>query len=324
MLRGKNNVLYSLEVPTQAGSYVLSSLNQTAGQAGSEVARDQRFISMCVTLGHDGGFGGTSGQVGSEQGLITQLLIFHKNPETKQHPRSCFGPWIHPSRVRLIKTDPGRRRCTAHRFVVQWTNSQIWGLLSAKWFVYVSLCKGNKHILSSHKWITHSLSTKYRPRTISSKGLNGIGRADAISGAQLDMTWSNDFMLSVKYTGRKKKKKINAAWQHYIKSLCVLIFLFCLCTFVWGVASRSRGPGGAELARTMWESEEAKPLHMSLFFFFLSPQFLLWLQNRRHLYRPFHPATSSITADKSDCTFNTNPRREPRILLRWRRSRTED
>lgn len=39
------------------------------------------------------------------------------------------------------------------------------------------------------------------------------------------------------------EKKINATWQHYIKSLCALIFLFCPCTFVWGVPSRSRGPG---------------------------------------------------------------------------------
>lgn len=89
------------------------------------------------------------------------------------------------------------------------------------------------------------------PRNTSTKELSDTGRAGAISEAQLDMTWSNDFMLSVKYTGRK----INATWQHYIKSFCALIFLFCLCTFVWGVQSHSRGPGGAELARTMWEAK---------------------------------------------------------------------
>lgn len=46
-------------------------------------------------------------------------------------------------------------------------------------------------------------------------------------------------------TRREKKKKINATWQHYIKSLCVLIFLFCLCTFVWGVQSCSPRPRGS-------------------------------------------------------------------------------
>lgn len=45
-----------------------------------------------------------------------------------------------------------------------------------------------------------------------------------------------------------QEKKINATWQRYIKSLCVLIFLFCWRTFVWGAASRSACPGGRSSA----------------------------------------------------------------------------
>jgi len=92
------------------------------------------------------------------------------------------------------------------------------------------------------------------------------------------MTWSNDLMLSVRYTG----KEINATWQHYIKSFCASMFLFCLRTFVWSVQSHSRGPGGAEPATTIWEPRE-ETAHVVF-----SQQFLLWLQKRLHLYRPFH------------------------------------
>lgn len=111
-----------------------------------------------------------------------------------------------------------------------------------------------------------------------------------------------------------RTKKINATWQHYIKSFCALIFLFCLCTFVWGAQSRSRGPGGAELARTMWESEE-ETAHVVF-----SLQFLLWLHDRLHLYRPFHTSTSSISANALQTTFllGSSPQLDPEILLKWR------
>lgn len=66
-----------------------------------------------------------------------------------------------------------------------------------------------------------------------------------------------------------------------------MIFLFCLCTLVWGVESCS----GAGLQRTMWESEEETVRVV------FSPQFLLQLQKRLSLYRPLHVSTSSISAD---------------------------
>lgn len=164
---------------------------------------------------------------------------------------------------------------------------------------------------TSHKLITHSrgLSRMPRPRKIFlQKELSNTGKANVISRAQLDMTWSNDFMLSVKHT---QKKKINETWQHYIKSFCALIFLFCLCTFVWGVESCSRGPGGAELARTMWESKK-ETAHVVF-----SLQFLLWLQKKLHLYRPFRMSTPSISADRLERTFCTSPQLNPWIPLRW-------
>lgn len=40
--------------------------------------------------------------------------------------------------------------------------------------------------------------------------MSDIGSADAISEAQLDMTWSNDFMLSVKYTEKKKSMQLDS------------------------------------------------------------------------------------------------------------------
>lgn len=70
---GNKDTVFSLY---SDGACDLSSLNQSSSRAGLKVARDRRFISVCVTHRHDGGSGEMSGQVGSEQGLTTLL---HKN-----------------------------------------------------------------------------------------------------------------------------------------------------------------------------------------------------------------------------------------------------
>lgn len=84
MIRQKKDVLCPLVIHSGC-SCGISSLNQTAGQASFEAASDQRFISARVKHVQDEAWGGMSGQVGSDLGLITQLPILHKNPETNQH-----------------------------------------------------------------------------------------------------------------------------------------------------------------------------------------------------------------------------------------------
>lgn len=73
--------VYSLVIHTAVVVVGISSLNQTAGQRLHATSRS----SARGRRGHDEGRGGTSGQVGSDLGLITQLLILHKGPETNQH-----------------------------------------------------------------------------------------------------------------------------------------------------------------------------------------------------------------------------------------------
>lgn len=60
--------------PLGPGGSALASLNQSAGHASLQTARHQRYINVRETDVHDEGCGGTSGQVGSDLGLITQLL----------------------------------------------------------------------------------------------------------------------------------------------------------------------------------------------------------------------------------------------------------
>lgn len=104
MLGRKNNVLYFPVVSIVQQWNILSKSNCRSTHLRG-CTRPAVHQCVCVTRGHDGGCGGTSGQVGSEPGLITQLLILHrKNPETNQHPSCCCSShWIHPSTVWLIK-----------------------------------------------------------------------------------------------------------------------------------------------------------------------------------------------------------------------------
>lgn len=68
-----------------------------------------------------------------------------------------------------------------------------------------------------------------RPRSISTKELSDTSRADAISEAQLDMTWSNDFMLSVKYTGKKNQCNLTALHKGLLcRDISFLPVYFCL------------------------------------------------------------------------------------------------
>lgn len=241
-----------------------------------------------------------------------------QEPRDKPAPHSCFSPWIHPSRVRLIKQT---QASDAAQPTALWSSEQTLRFEVCFLWSGLYMCHCVK-ATNTFRICTNELLTA-SPQSIDrelSLPKDWMVLVEPMQSLKPSLTWHEATILCC-LSNIQEEKKINAAWQHYIKSLCALIFLFCLCTFVWGVASRSRGPGGAELARTMWESEEAK-LHMLSFFSSSSPpQFMLGLQKRRHLYRPFHPATSSITADRLGCTFNTNPQREPGILRRWRRSK---
>lgn len=203
--------------------------------------------------------------------------------------------------------------------MVQWTklskktNSDLRLAFSVQQFVYVSLCKGNKHVQSPHKWITHSqhLSTVSKKHFYQGIEWYWQSQCDLRGLAWHDM--KQRFYVVCQTFG---KKQINATWQHYIKSFCVLIFLFCLCTFVWGVQSSSRGPGGAELARTMWESKE-ETAHV-----IFSLQFLLWLQKEAASlqtisYGNIIHHSRQVRLLHLPHSFSSNLQLDPWILLRW-------
>lgn len=73
MARQKKNTLY----PPAGCTVVLVVLayHREIRPGGSEAARDRSFVSLWMTRAHDEEHGGTSGQVGSGLGLITQLLF---------------------------------------------------------------------------------------------------------------------------------------------------------------------------------------------------------------------------------------------------------
>lgn len=117
------------------------------------------------------------------------------------------------------------------------------------------------------------------------------------------------FMLSVKHRG----EKINVTWQRYIKSLCassiflILPVYFCLlCT-----ETHSPGPAGENNVGI-----QERKLHVCCICATVSAV----TQGGCILYRPFHSATSSITADSSDVSplHENTPQPDPRTL-RWQR-----
>lgn len=208
-----------------------------------------------------------------------------------------------------LKTDPALD--TVQHAAVRWIlqslvikQTWIWG------FLYLSQCKGKKHAQSKLLIVNISPQCLVQETFLP---VNWMMLAEPMWSLRPSLTWHEATILCC--LSNILGKKINATWQHYIKSFCALIFLFCLCTFVWGVRSRSRGPGGAELVRTMWESNE-ETVHVVF-----SLQFLLWLWKRLHLHRSFHTATSSITADGLACIFCTSPQVDPWALPRWKRSK---
>lgn len=93
-------------------------------------------------------------------------------------------------------------------------------------------------------------------------------------------------MLSVKYTQKKFKKKINATWQRYIKSLCAVIFLFYFC--LGCRESLSKAQRGAELERTMWEPGRRENGTCCLFSAASSLTFFIFLTD--HFTCQHHPS----------------------------------
>lgn len=120
---------------------------------------------------------------------------------------------------------------------------------------------------------------------MSRKDLCATAGASGVCEALLDTTWSNDFMLSVKYTGKKKNQCSMTALHK--EPLCLDIS-FLLAYFCLGCSESLCMPGGlgggAVLQRTMWGSSGMCYLFSVAF--------------RRHLHRSFHTATPSITADR--------------------------
>lgn len=216
------------------------------------------------------------------------------------------------------EADPDYGYCTPHCFVEYKVLSKVGDKVGHKTnsglrltFSSLTMCRCVK-AGTSHIWI---LTVKVSPQCLVQETFlpkNWAILEELMWSPRPSVTWHEATILCCLSNIQKNQKKINATWQHYIKSFCVLIFLFCLCTFVWGAESCSRGPVGAEPARTMWESR-AETAHVVL-----SLRFLLWLQKRLHLYRPFHVSTSSISADRLERTFCTSPRLNPWIPLRWR------
>lgn len=73
-----------------------------------------------------------------------------QKPRDKPAPQYCSSLWIHPSTVWLIK----QTQSWMLQHTTMWSSAQslvikltcVWGLLSVEQFLYVPLCKGNKHI----------------------------------------------------------------------------------------------------------------------------------------------------------------------------------
>lgn len=95
------------------------------------------------------------------------------------------------------------------------------------------------------------LRTTPRPRNIFTQEVSGEGEANVISEALLGMTKQRFYVVCQVYAKKRKKKKINATWQRYIKSLCAVIFLFYFC--LGCRESLSKAQRGAEPERTMWD-----------------------------------------------------------------------
>lgn len=145
----------------------------------------------------------------------------------------------------------------------------------------------------TNELLSQHLSTVFGPRNISTEELSDTGRANAISEAQLDMTWSNDFMLSVKHTGKKNRCNLTALHKEPFVSW----YFFSACVLLSGVHRVVLEAQGEQSWREQCGNPRRK-LHMLSFLYSLCCD----SKKRLHLYRPFHTATSSITADRLDCT----------------------
>lgn len=75
MARLKKNTLYPPPGCTVVA--VVLGYHREIRLEGSEAARDRSFVSLWMTRAHDEEHSGTSGQVGSGLGLITQLPFPH-------------------------------------------------------------------------------------------------------------------------------------------------------------------------------------------------------------------------------------------------------
>lgn len=90
------------------------------------------------------------------------------------------------------------------------------------------------------------------------------------------------------YAKKKKKRKINATWQRYIKSLCAVIFLFYFC--LGCRESLSKAQRGAKPRRTMSDPGRRENGTCCLFSAASSVTFFFSFN------RPFHVSTSSVTS----------------------------
>ena len=95
---------------------------------------------------------------------------------------------------------------------------------------------------TSHKWISQSQdpSTKPRPKK------NWAILAESMWSVRPNLTWH---VAAILCWLSKKKRKINATCQHYIKSFCALIFSFLPLYFCLGcreLFSRPRGSRASE------------------------------------------------------------------------------
>lgn len=161
-----------------------------------------------------------------------------QKPGDKPAPHPCTSPRIHPSTARLIKHTSASILYHAlphgpvHNVKSQ-TNLRL-SLCATVSFFCMCHCVKATNIFWAH---TNALLTV----NISSRCLvqetflpkNWVILEEPMRSPRPSLTWHEATILCC--LSNIQGKKINATWQHYIKSFCALIFLFCLCTFVWGV-----------------------------------------------------------------------------------------
>lgn len=149
-----------------------------------------------------------------------------------------------------------------------------------------------------------------RPREpfLSTKELSNTDEATLISRAQLDTTWSKDFMLSVKHT-QKKKNQWNLTALH--KELLCLDISFLPLYFCLGCKELFSRPRGSRAGKNNVGIQEGN-CTCCLFSTVsaVTPKTL-------RLYRPFHMSTPSISADRLERTLFKSLQLNPWMPLRW-------